>query len=332
MERVEQHGAMSIQQEGLVDFLQQQQDTVKPKSTTRSDKITELTFPDPFNKKTEGFLIARSDNSGISPGLHDAGKYEYKITPDMIDISNNIVDAFYTAQMGGKKSLVNNETAFKSCLPVEGHRYLQLSRPPMSDFSWQHYELARLTNDPRLNPEHRNYEKLLMETLEAHHGPISQEYLTKAALLVSTDGSGHCDKELAVLLLNNFSKNVAAVVRRDSQWGYHVSEHKGNSFPSNTYSDDQVDGVWNRLQGLGNQSASAYDRAGRFYHLYGAMFAQSISDLLGSGVYVERVMRASDGSPHDPEENGAGVIGRHIGKQLITGPTPTPQPGPPSIW
>ncbi len=322
--------------DGITAFVQEQTAgwgiSEKKSRTPDSNFADQLVFSNPFPKH-ERLVLARSDDGTTAPGLHDAGKYEYRITPEMVAIKSNIVDAFNSAQAHGKTSIVNLDRAYRQSLPLEGSRYLQLSVPPMSDFSWRHYELARLTNDPRSNLEHRNYEKVLMETLQAHQGPISQEYLTKAALMVSTDRNGSCDKELALLLLNNFTKNLSAVVRRESKWGYEVSEERGKSFPSDTYSNEQVDAVWSRLQGLGDSNNSDFQRAGQLYHLYGGMFAESIG--LGVGVYVERVMRTGDGAPHDPVENGAGVLGKSITQEIkmpkLT-PTPNPQPGPPSIW
>lgn len=112
----------------------------------------------------------------------------------------------------------------------------------------------------------RPYERDLVQRLLANSRPISLGELTKEAL----DVCGN-DRQKAILTLANFSKNMAAVERRQ----FYSSDQVAPELRS-TYSNENVDNIFHRIQKLTDDPHNDYyNKEGAIYHFFGALLAGS---------------------------------------------------------
>jgi hypothetical protein len=148
----------------------------------------------------------------------------------------------------------------------------------------------------------RPYEAKLINELTSTSGPISLQALTEAAVKVSGN-----DGQMALLTLANFTKNMAAIERRQ------VSPPEIDPSVRQSYDKHVIDGLFHRIQGLADTPTEKYNKEGAIYHFFGALLASS---QLGQGVtqHAVSVNNFYNKLPgvSDRIEEAAGTLGARI--------------------
>ncbi len=218
-----------------------------------------------------------------------------EITAGMVRIGDSVSSAF-------DRRTATKDTQVPSGIITEG-LYLTraTSEPPMFDRSI----FASMT---RREP---NLESLLMQRLSSQPGPITQQKLSEAALELCTGPDQLTDKKMALLLLHNFTKNLTAAARNPNI----LAQHDADKYPANTYSNELVKPIVDRLEHLG-KSKSQSDALGQIYHFYGATLATYTFER-GSWVGLQKYWRlVSSTDPRNVVKNGADRLGYQLGRQL----------------
>jgi hypothetical protein len=144
----------------------------------------------------------------------------------------------------------------------------------------------------------RPFEKELVGRLMHSTGQITHADLMKQSLEICQN-----DQELALLTLANFSKNMAAIERRQV-WPETISPELKDS-----YSEQNIDSIFARIEGFADDGKQKYNKEGAIYHFYGAMYAASrIGEAAFSMAGLENVMFG-----HDRIEGAAAYQGAMVG-------------------
>jgi hypothetical protein len=110
----------------------------------------------------------------------------------------------------------------------------------------------------------RPFESRLIQSLSITHGVITNAEMMQAALAVTDN-----DRILAILIMANFTKNMAAIERRQ------IAPESIDASVRNAYAKPVIDRIFNRIEGLSDDPSEKYNKEGAIYHFYGAMFAAS---------------------------------------------------------
>jgi hypothetical protein len=145
----------------------------------------------------------------------------------------------------------------------------------------------------------RPYEKQLIEALRKTSGEITHADLMKLALKVSNN-----DGPLALLTLANFTKNMAAIERRQVEPGQITPELR------DSYNKADIDLIFNRIAGFADSPDEKYNKEGAIYHFYGSALA---GYAVGGPLTRWAVESYADS---DRIENYAGIAGANVGQPL----------------
>ena len=278
----------------------------KGKFTTTSMNLLDITdLPDIKARQKERRLAGGAEiHLARTPLEFSDGAYI--LTDRMNNIGRQVSHAFGENLQASETKLDTARLWREAIQPGDGFLFKNTNRPPMLDGSY--WYSSNIT---------RKFETELMHNLPKT-GTIRQaEIVAKAKKICGGD------PELTALTLANFSKNIASVARDQSNPG----SNEGKHFPSNTYSKKQVSSFWSRLEHLDPQSNN-YDRAGEFYHFYGAIYAYTLG--LGFGVEIERKTFRHP----NKVENGASQLGIDVAASVFAPKVPripivpNPQPAP----
>jgi hypothetical protein len=155
----------------------------------------------------------------------------------------------------------------------------------------------------------RPYEKRLLQDLSKAEDTLTYGQLAKHALSVCGG-----DTMLAVITLANFSKNLAAVERRQ------VNLQAIDKEMRDVYSIQNVDRLFHRLEGFADSPRQSYNKEGAIYHYFGALMAGAMWGHLASHlVGADNSGLASNGngtSRTDSIKDNAGLKGALAGLEL----------------
>jgi hypothetical protein len=154
----------------------------------------------------------------------------------------------------------------------------------------------------------RPYEKQLVDSLTNSNGVITNAQMMQTAL----NESGN-DRALAILTVANFTKNMAAIERRQ------VSPELIAPDLRHTYTKTKIDSLFNRIEGFADDPRERYNKEGSIYHFYGAMFAASqLGEVASLGVLAYNTGKKFEGRA-DHIKDAASTLGA----QFWWGRTPT---------
>jgi hypothetical protein len=108
----------------------------------------------------------------------------------------------------------------------------------------------------------RPFEIKLVESLARSTGPLHHSEMMQTALRVCEN-----DRQMAILTMANFTKNMAAIERRQVSPEAIAPELKA------TYEKTRIDALFNRIEGFADDPTEKYNKESAIYHFYGAMFA-----------------------------------------------------------
>jgi len=163
----------------------------------------------------------------------------------------------------------------------------------------------------------RPYETKLIDALSKSKGEITFGQLTQDAL-----GICNGDKQLTILTLANFSKNMAAIERRQIKPSDIASGLKSD------YTEVKIDAIFHRLEPLTDSRENQYNKEGAVYHLFGAMLAGSqwgqVAEAFVDGDNSS-LSTAGPDSRTDKIKDAAGLNGAKVGLSVMGF---NPHPGP----
>jgi len=143
------------------------------------------------------------------------------------------------------------------------------------------------------------FEKQLVSRLMHGTDKITNADLMQQSLQVCGN-----DRELAILTLANFSKNMAAIERRQIFPELISPTLKG------VYTEPIIDSIFQRMEGLADTPSQRYNKEGAIYHFYGAMYAASqVGDAALPMAALENIMFG-----HDRIEDAAAYLGTAVGE------------------
>ncbi len=147
--------------------------------------------------------------------------------------------------------------------------------------------------------ESRPYEKLLISQLAASRGEITHTTLVSAALKVCRN-----DTLLALLTLANFTKNMAAIERRQ------IKPSQIEPSLKTAYDQQTIDSIFHRIEGIADNSSEKYNKEGAIYHFYAACFlASKWGPIASVGVATDNFMLAGGHAKDDRIKDAAGRLG-----------------------
>jgi hypothetical protein len=170
----------------------------------------------------------------------------------------------------------------------------QTSEPPMGLERSLYWELVT-----------RPYEQQLVKALSSSSGEIKQNEMMQTALKITDN-----DLPLAILILANFTKNMASIERRQI-WPENID-------PSlrATYTKQIIDPIFHRIEGLADSPTDLYNKEGALYHFYGAMFAGYLWGRSANVMVWEDNSSLKDTADDDSVKDAAGIAGAHLGLEF----------------
>jgi hypothetical protein len=161
-------------------------------------------------------------------------------------------------------------------------------------------------NDRYWETTSRPYEKKLIEKLTSRGGEISHSELMSTSLEVCGQ-----DTQLAILTLANFTKNMAAIERRQ------IDRSEIDPQLQDAYAQGKIDALFHRIQGFADDPSEKYNKEGAIYHFYGAMLAGSQWGNVSSPlVWLDNFLQ--DGSSEsDRIKDAAGMMGAWCGRAFF---------------
>lgn len=209
-------------------------------------------------------------------------------TNRLMQISKDVQKVIET---GNAKTTLNG-SVLSLLVSISG--YNQTFDPPMLE--------ARDKNNYYWETASRPFEKGLIDELRTSTGTITQADLMKTALEVCGK-----DTQLAILTLANFTKNMAAIERRQ------VKEAEIDPSLRELYSEANIDAIFHRIEGFADDPNVKYNKEGAMYHFWGALLAGSQIGPVTKGLvmYDNFVLstEAESWKATDPIKDAAGLAG-----------------------